>query len=111
MCTARQPAMRGKGAGSNAMGKSLTPLPAPRADAALVKTGMFEYMRHPLYTGLMLFTTGLAALTEDASRALFAGGLIVLLAFKSEFEEQKLLEKFGDEYAAYQKKVKRFGLF
>lgn len=93
------------------MGKSLTPLPAPRPDATLVTSGMFAYFRHPLYTGLMLFSTGLAALTEDASRALFAGGLVVLLSFKAEFEERQLLDRFGDEYGEYQKRVKRFGVF
>lgn len=66
-------------------------------------------MRHPMYTGLILCATGVAAASSDSTRMLFALGLATLLTFKSEFEEKALIEKYGEEYRTYQGKVKRFG--
>lgn len=95
-------------AGSSDLGSSLTPLPVPRKDAKLVKDGMFKYMRHPLYTGLFLASSGLAAVTQDSTRLLFAIGLLVLLSFKADYEERELKKTFGFEYEEYAEKVKRF---
>lgn len=66
-------------------------------------------MRHPMYTGLILLTTGVAATSADSTRMLFAVGLAVLLTFKSEYEEKGLIAVYGEEYRTYQSKVRRFG--
>lgn len=95
-------------AGSNGLGASLTPLPAPRKNGKLVTDGMFAYMRHPLYTGLFLTAAGFAAATQDPTRALLAAALLVLLSYKSAYEERELEKKFGSEYGEYKKSVKRF---
>jgi protein-S-isoprenylcysteine O-methyltransferase Ste14 len=98
-------------AGSNSLGKSLTPLPAPRKSGTLVTDGMFKHMRHPLYAGLIFGSFGLSALTLDASRALFAVCLTVLLSYTASYEEARLVDKFGADYEKYMASVKRFGLF
>lgn len=98
-------------AGSNALGKNLTPLPVPRDNATLSTDGMYKWMRHPLYTGLMLASTGIAAVTQDSTRALFAVGLIVVLSLKAGFEEDQLIDKFGEKYEQYMKETKRFWFF
>lgn len=38
-------------AGATALGKSLTPWPAPVSDNKLNTTGIYEFIRHPQYTG------------------------------------------------------------
>jgi protein-S-isoprenylcysteine O-methyltransferase Ste14 len=68
-----------------------------------------RYMRHPMYSGLILVTTGVGAASSDSTRMLFAIGLAALLTVKSDFEERALIEVYGDEYRSYQSKVKRFG--
>jgi len=98
-------------AGLGSLGKSLTPLPQPREIAELTTDGMFKYMRHPLYTGLILGSFGLAVLTSSMSRGVFALAVTVLLYYKAVFEEEQLVAKFGRQYLQYQEKVKRFGLF
>lgn len=98
-------------AGSNSLGKNLTPLPVPRDSATLTTDGMYKWMRHPLYTGLMLISVGIAAVLQDSTRALFAAALVVALSFKAEFEEKQLLDKFGDKYVQYMKETKRFWFF
>jgi protein-S-isoprenylcysteine O-methyltransferase Ste14 len=95
-------------AGSINLASSLTPLPVPRKDAKLVTDGMYRYMRHPLYTGLFLGSSGVAAMTQDSTRMLFAVGLIVLLSFKADFEERELRKVFGAEYETYMEKVNKF---
>ena len=67
-------------------------------------------MRHPMYAGLILLTTGVAATSADSTRMLLALGLVVLLTFKSEYEEKGLIAVYGEEYRTYQSKVRRFGL-
>ena len=55
-------------AGSNSLGKSLTPLPAPRRDAVLVTDGMFAYIRHPLYAGAQHQLTETFTHTTDSTQ-------------------------------------------
>jgi len=98
-------------AGANALGKNLTPLPVPRDSATLSTDGMYKWMRHPLYTGLILTSVGIAAVSQDSTRALFALGLTVVLAFKATFEEEQLLAKFGEKYEGYMQDTKKFWVF
>ena len=44
------------------LGGALTPLPRPRDGAELVETGAYAYVRHPMYTGLILAGFGWAIL-------------------------------------------------
>lgn len=108
---ARQQPLRSPRAGSNALGKSLTPLPAPRPGAALVTDGLYKHVRHPMYAGLLLVSGGFAAVTLDPTRALFAAALLVLLSFKAAAEEERLVDTYGDDYERYMAAVKRFGVF
>ncbi len=82
------------------LGKNLTPLPKPKENASLITTGAFAWMRHPIYTALMLLTFGGSLERGHGLALLFSMCLVVLLEFKSRREEQWLLEQFVD-YAAY----------
>jgi protein-S-isoprenylcysteine O-methyltransferase Ste14 len=89
------------------LGKNLTPLPKPKENATLITSGAFAYMRHPIYTALMLLSSGGSLERGHGLALLFSLCLAVLLEFKSRREEQWLLEKFVD-YGAYQARVKKF---
>lgn len=41
-----------------ALGNSLTPYPAPRADGELVERGPYRIVRHPIYTSLLIMLFG-----------------------------------------------------
>ncbi len=75
---------------------------------ALVKTGIYRYIRHPQYTGLLLLSFGM--MVEWATLPLLIlfpvmVGMYVRLAKR---EEKDMLREFGNEYKVYMKKTKMF---
>jgi protein-S-isoprenylcysteine O-methyltransferase Ste14 len=89
------------------LGRNLTPLPKPKSDAQLVTSGLFAWMRHPIYTALMLLTFGASLERGHLIALILSACLAILLEFKSRREEAWLLEQFS-EYAAYRLRVKKF---
>lgn len=71
----------------------------------LLITGVHRYVRHPLYLGTFLFIWGLFSILPYAS--LLIANLVIniytLIGIK--FEENKLMEEFGDQYRQYRKDV------
>ncbi|MDF1501219.1 MAG: isoprenylcysteine carboxylmethyltransferase family protein [Anaerolineales bacterium] len=72
----------------------------------MITSGLYGWMRHPLYTGgllmlwfMPLMTTSLLAFNLAATLYLYVGSV---------FEERRLLTSFGEKYAAYQARVPRF---
>ena len=74
---------------------------------ALVIAGMNKYVRHPLYSGTMLFAAGFLV-WQPYYKNLFLFLLMwIYLSLGIIFEERKLVKIYGDEYKIYQKKVKK----
>lgn len=90
------------------LGRSFSPLVTPRRNHALVTTGMYQYMRHPLYAGLLLLAFGLASISHSESRLLLAMLLYAILDYKAQQEEKALVQRYGDEYKEYMDRVSRF---
>ena len=63
----------------NELGDSLSPLPKPRDDAQLVRSGPYEYVRHPMYCALLLSCLGLGVATSNATRLVLSLALLLLL--------------------------------
>jgi len=74
----------------------------------LVNTGIYAVVRHPQYTGGIwaLFLTTLLWYPHWLFAVLGVAGT-VLIYFSTRAEDNYLIEKFGDEYKAYMKKVPR----
>lgn len=89
------------------LGKNLTPVPTPRHEGQLVDTGVYRYMRHPVYTGLILITSGIALYNLSYPRLIIAGMIYFFFLYKSKYEEALLLEKYPD-YINYRKRTGRF---
>ena len=69
----------------------------------LIRSGPYAFVRHPIYTGMLLGTTG-AALVAGEWRGIVA--VILLLgahSLKALREEALLTKEFGDEYTSYRK--------
>ena len=74
----------------------------------LITTGVYQYIRHPLYGSLIFFALG--TFFKDPS---WVGVFLVLTTIVSailtaRIEEEHNLERFGEEYQDYMEKTKRF---
>lgn len=74
---------------------------------ALVITGMNRYVRHPLYSGTMLFVMGYFTWQPFVKNFILVILMWVYLAIGIIYEERKLVKLYGDVYKNYQKKVKK----
>jgi protein-S-isoprenylcysteine O-methyltransferase Ste14 len=88
------------------LGRNLTPLPYPKDDGALVQTGAYRFVRHPIYTGGVALAVGWACFVHGTLTLAYALMLFVLFDVKSRREERWLVAKFS-QYPAYQKRVRR----
>jgi len=93
--------------GVSELGSSLSPWPVTsNSGDGLVKDGLvFKEVRHPIYAGLLCVMAGLSIWTGSAMRLILTLGLYILLDIKSDYEEEGLLAKFGQEYIKYRKDV------
>jgi len=74
---------------------------------ALVIAGMNRYVRHPLYSGTMLFVMGYFIWQPYFKNLMLMVLMWVYLAIGIIYEERKLVKLYGDVYINYQKKVKK----
>jgi protein-S-isoprenylcysteine O-methyltransferase Ste14 len=88
------------------LGKNLTPLPYPRSEGQLVQAGIYGWVRHPLYSGLILLTLAWSCFTLSWSQLLISLILALILNAKASREEQWLTEKYP-EYSSYCQQVKK----
>ena len=71
----------------------------------LIRTGPYRWVRHPIYSGLLLAILG-TVVVEDQWRALLALAIIWLAMWRKwRVEERFMQETFGAQYAAYKHDV------
>lgn len=90
-----------------ALNRSLSPFPTPKAGAELIQSGIYKYVRHPIYTGILFFTFGFSLFSENTLRLIIFVSLLILFRFKAGYEE-KLLQK---KYSNYEEYKKTTGMF
>ena len=73
----------------------------------LVMTGPYRYVRHPIYTGMMLALLGSALI---AGRAWFVvlTAMVIYCVHSARTEERLMLENFSETYTEYKKRTKAF---
>jgi protein-S-isoprenylcysteine O-methyltransferase Ste14 len=81
---------------SRALGRGLTPFPRPPDSGQLVESGPYAVVRHPIYSGGILFFTGIA-LALSWWALVGTAVLAALWALKLRVEERFL----ADRYPAY----------
>lgn len=94
------------GAGGMRLGPALTPTPIPKDGAELVTTGVYRYVRHPIYTGVLLAALGLVVLGASAGHIVGWIALFVVLSIKASGEEA-MLAKRHPGYESYAKSTGR----
>ena len=81
---------------------------AIQKDHALVTSGPYARIRHPMYTALNMFSFSLALTTSNILVLFFAVLVIVPFPWIARMEEKMLLETFGEDYREYMSKTGRF---
>ena len=86
---------------------NLSPFPKPKNNATLITSGVYKYVRHPIYSGI-LFTLFFLALYFNSFYKLGIVLLLVLLfRYKSNYEEEQLCLKYPN-YRDYRQNTGRF---
>ncbi|MES2520194.1 MAG: isoprenylcysteine carboxylmethyltransferase family protein [Bacteroidota bacterium] len=67
--------------------------------------GVSSIIRHPLYTGMLMFFWGTFGYFGTESYLISAIVLTIYIRIGIHFEEQKLVREFGKRYEKYQKEV------
>jgi len=79
-----------------------------REEHALITSGPYRWVRHPMYTALFGFFAGLALVSASWLPALLVVVAIFVLYARIGKEEAMMIEQFGDAYCAYMQRTGRF---
>ena len=86
---------------------ALTAMPIPKRGGKMTSQGLYRYVRHPMYSSVLLFSLGIALSYGEIYKYLLVLSLWILLYFKSSYEEKFLIYTYSD-YADYAKCTPRF---
>ena len=94
-------------AGVAALKDNRTAFPKPRNHSRLIQHGIYAYVRHPLYTSVIMVSAGWASVWASSIAVVLALAMVPFFYAKARVEENWLREKFPD-YRAYERRVCRF---
>ena len=90
-----------------ALGRRFSGLVAIQPDHQLKTDGLYKYIRHPSYTGLLVTMIGYVLVFRSIIGLLLCIFLFLLLLSRMNDEEKFLEEHFGSGYRSYRQKTKR----
>jgi protein-S-isoprenylcysteine O-methyltransferase Ste14 len=96
---------RGKPAGQREGDPSLL---AFEKTTTLVSTGIYRFIRHPLYSSLLLFTWGIFFKSPFFAGIILAVSATLLLIATARADERECTQFFGPPYQEYMRKTKMF---
>lgn len=89
------------------LNKNLSPFPTPKDNAVLIQNGLYAWVRHPIYTGIIVLFLGYGIYQSSLFKLFITFLLWVLFYFKTQYEELQLQRKFTD-YINYKRNKGRF---
>jgi protein-S-isoprenylcysteine O-methyltransferase Ste14 len=92
----------------SSIGSGITPTSATRKEHKLVTRGIYQWIRHPLYTIGSSFIVSFGMMADNWFIAALGVMAFIGMAARTPKEEANLIEKFGDEYREYMKHTGRF---
>jgi len=72
------------------------------------QSGIYRYIRHPQYTGLMFIALGMLAGWATLTNILLFPVIVYMYVRLAKKEEAMMIEEFHEEYRLYQEKTKKF---
>ena len=89
------------------LGPSLTPTPVPTDGGRLATSGLYRFVRHPIYSGVLLAVAGVTVRSASWSVLALAATTVAFFTVKARWEEQRLRVRYPD-YDAYAAVTPRF---
>src|SRR5262249_805824 len=89
------------------LGRRFTGLVAIQQEHRLQTTGLYRHIRHPSYTGALLYMVGFVLLFRCWLGLLVGAALLPVLVARMNAEESLLESEFGEEYTAYRRRTWR----
>jgi protein-S-isoprenylcysteine O-methyltransferase Ste14 len=74
----------------------------------LVETGIYRYIRHPMYASLLFLTWGILLKNPTFVLLIIALLSTIMLYITARLDEKECILFFGDKYVQYMQKTKRF---
>ena len=93
--------------GSQCRGRVSTPSPPPTVATPSPPKGPYMFVRHPIYTAVMLLGLGITIRSGSLMVAVAFGALISLFNVKARWEEERLVDTFPG-YEQYAGRTGRF---
>ena len=76
-----------------------------RKESCVIRKGVFNIVRHPIYLGEILLYLGLLLISISLASVIIWIIVIIFLHYISRHEERLLLKRFGDDYKLYKAEV------
>ena len=90
------------------LGASFSTNVAIHSSQKLRTTGLFRWVRHPSYTGMLIIFTAVGLYERNwVSLAVLIMFPTAALLYRIHVEERALTEAFGQDYVAYQRRTRR----
>ena len=86
---------------------NLSPFPTPKNNSSLIQSGLYKYVRHPIYSGIIFFVFGSSLYFASVYKMSISVLLLILFYYKSKYEEKLLENKFSN-YSDYKFNTGRF---
>jgi protein-S-isoprenylcysteine O-methyltransferase Ste14 len=83
------------------LGRRFTGLVAIQKDHRLETEGLYRHIRHPSYTGLLMFMAGYVLVFRCWLGLVLVAATLAILAVRMSAEESLLESEFGEEYVSY----------
>jgi protein-S-isoprenylcysteine O-methyltransferase Ste14 len=94
-------------AASLVLGRALTPTPVPNGRGGLRTGGLYRYVRHPIYTGVLAVVLGITLGSRQWVGLALGLATVGFFTVKARWEEARLTETFPG-YADYAAATPRF---
>lgn len=88
------------------LGRNWSGIVTVKEDHTLITRGPYAWVRHPIYTGILLALLGTAVTLGTVLNFLEVPMVGLALWLKLRTEERFMIETFGEQYTAYRRHVK-----
>ena len=92
----------------SSLGKNLTDTVVTRNNAVLITNGPYQWVRHPFYVTAALLMAAATFISANWAIGVSSMLVLTLLVVRTPNEEQKLAERFGEDYRQYMRTTGRF---